>query len=104
MNTMPPEPATTPTVISLEVGPYARHYRLYRTNAPQRYDYSYVLTLVEDDGTRWILIPQGSADYQIGRYHSGLFWTVPSADFDKETVAERLWKAITDTFTDPGAE
>ena len=101
---MPPEPALRPTTFAMQIGNVLRRYQLYRTSAPQRYDYGYVLTLLEDDGTRWILIPPDSADYQIGRYHSGLYWTVPSADFDEDMIAERIWEAINTKFNGPNFE
>lgn len=102
--TMPPEAAAMPTQFVLQLGMITRQYVLLRTNAPQRYDYGYVLTLLEDDGTRWILVPLESVAYQTGRYHSGLYWTVASADFDRDDIAERIMGAINARFTDPNAE
>lgn len=101
---MPPEPAERPTVVSIRIGNFMREYKLFQTNASQRLDYGYVLTLVDADDTRYILIPLDRAAYQIGRYGSDLAWAIPSDVFDVDTITERLFKAITDTFTQPGAE
>lgn len=92
------------TTITIQIGMTTQQYNLYRTSAPQRYDYGYVLTLVESEGSRWILIPPQHAEYQIGRYSSGLYQTVPSDDLDEQDVTERIWRAINDAFSDPNAE
>ena len=91
-------------MVLIEIGKFSRTYKPHQTNAPQRYDYSYVLTLLEDSGLRYILLPLESAAYQIGRYRSGLYWSVPSDVFDADEITDRIWKAINNTFSDPNAE
>ncbi len=49
-------------------------YERWITNAPQAYDYDYVLNLGDLDGkSRIIAIPASHSEYQVGRYFSGLF-------------------------------
>lgn len=59
-------------------------YRLFRTRAPQSYDYGYVIEIgtmlfrpekneSERDTERLVAIPKESVDYQSGRYASGMY-------------------------------
>lgn len=55
-------------------------YALYRTRAPKAYDYGYVVEVGRMDGEfgeeRLVAIPKQFADYQSGRYSSGMFTPV----------------------------
>lgn len=52
-------------------------FALFRTRAPQSYDYGYVIeigTMEGEFGTeRLVVIPKRSVEYQSGRYSSGMF-------------------------------
>jgi hypothetical protein len=52
-------------------------YRLLRTRAPQAYDYGYVIEIGKMPGEfgeeRLVVVPKEYADYQSGRYASGMF-------------------------------
>lgn len=52
-----------------------KEYQRWITNAPQAYDYDYVLNLGDLDGkSRIIAIPASHSEYQVNRYRSGLFF------------------------------
>lgn len=52
-------------------------FALFRTRAPQAYDYAYVIEIGKMQGEfgeeRLVVIPKRSVDYQCGRYSSGMF-------------------------------
>ena len=52
-------------------------YRLLRTRAPQAYDYGYVIEIGKMPGEfgeeRLVVVPKEYAEYQSGRYSSGMF-------------------------------
>jgi hypothetical protein len=51
-----------------------RDYERYLTSAPKEYDYDYTLHLGDlDEKRRIVAIPIKSAEYQTGRYRSGLY-------------------------------
>lgn len=55
-------------------------YRLYRTQAPQSYDYGYVIEIGKMPGMfgeeRIVAIPVERIDVQVGRYSSGMYTPV----------------------------
>jgi hypothetical protein len=57
-----------------------QEYALYRTRAPKAYDYGYVVEVGRVDGEfgeeRLVAIPKQFAEYQSGRYSSGMFTPV----------------------------
>jgi len=52
-------------------------FALFRTRAPQSYDYGYVIEIGKMQGEfgeeRLVVIPKRSIEYQSGRYSSGMF-------------------------------
>jgi hypothetical protein len=52
-------------------------FALFRTRAPQAYDYGYVIEIGKMQGEfgeeRLVVIPKRSVEYQSGRYSSGMF-------------------------------
>lgn len=48
-------------------------FSMVRTNAPEAYDYGYVISVGTTDGSRLLAIPSSRVEYQRGRYSSGLY-------------------------------
>jgi len=89
-----------PTKINLNLGTWSKSYTLVATNSDDRYDYSYVIPLFDNeeqnrnDRLRYLLIPDDSVNYQTDRYFSGLYWGRPSDDLDVGTIQDRLYKRL----------
>jgi len=83
---------------------FRQSYVLVGTTAPSEYDYAYCIEAVSylDRGDRrYVLIPEGSAEYQMGRYRSGLYSAervTHLGDYERGLIgrlAERLTAPLT---------
>lgn len=64
--------------ITIAIGTWSETYQAYLTSAPRAYDYGYCIPIYgndnpEKDSSRVVLIPVDRAEYQRGRYASGLY-------------------------------
>jgi hypothetical protein len=82
------------TEINLTIGKYTHNYTLCKTLAPKSYDYSGVIHLENYGGHRWLLIPSANVEYQLGRYHSGLYGSSVSDDLGQHEISELLYQRL----------
>ena len=83
---------------------FRQRYVLVSTTAPSAYDYAYCVEAVSylDRGDRrYVLIPVDSAEYQMGRYRSGLYVAERATHLDEyeRTLVGRLAARITESLT-----
>jgi len=88
--------ATTPKTFNIQIGGFEEEFVLVKTNCPQAYDYGYCIAVYGGHrDERFVLVPSGRLDYQMGRYQSGGFAAIEEASESiKEWITERLYARI----------
>jgi hypothetical protein len=62
------------------------------TNAPENYDYPYIVKAMEIDGCRVLDCPTKDVEHQTGRNSSGLYWT--TSDIEKAAYLRKEFPCI----------
>ena len=81
------------TRLRLVIGAFENVYVLHFTNAPRNYDAHGTLQVTNAD-ERYVLIPERSVEWQVNRYHSGLFWVQRSDDLCERDLSCTIVDAL----------
>lgn len=92
----PTDVTDSPTRITVRIGNAVRHYTLFETTAPVNYDGFGTFGVYGDDSTtsRFALVDQDHATWQLARWSSGLCPGWPALAFSKQDLTDLLWGRI----------
>lgn len=87
---------TASKTFSINLGLFSEEFVLVKTNCPKAYDYGYCIEVYgEDRDERFVLVPAGKVEYQLGRYCSGGFAKVEDpCNSVIEWITERLYARL----------